>query len=129
MEYTFRTLNALDIAPMCSIISKIGMENIAKCMDGESLLSMIHHKKADGVQGKDLTEITAIKFAFDVAGIIAANLPKCEKDVFTLLANVSGLGYDQIASLDLVTFTEMIVAFFKKEEFKGFIGVVSKLLK
>ena len=129
MEYSFRTLNALDIAPMCSIISKIGMENIAKCMDGEKLLSMIHKKREDGVKGDGLTEIAAITFAFDAAGIIAANLPRCEKDVFTLLANVSGLSYDQISTLDLVTFTEMVVAFLKKEEFKGFIGVVSKLLK
>ena len=35
----------------------------------------------------------------------------------------------EIAELDMVTFTEMIVAFFKKDEFKDFIGVVSKLFK
>lgn len=34
-----------------------------------------------------------------------------------------------LEALDMVTFFEMIVDVFKKDEFKDFIGVVSKLFK
>ena len=128
MEYTFRTLNATDIAPMCRIITKIGFENVAACLNDGDILKTIRARK--GKEGKaGLTDFAAITFAVKVGGIILENIPKCEQDVFSLLASVSGLEYDQIANMELGPFAEMVGAFVRKEEFRDFIGLASKFLK
>lgn len=123
--YTFRKLNATDIAPMCAIIGKIGINNFTKCFESDELIDVIQKKK----NAKDLTSIAGMTVVFDMANTIITHIPDCEKDVFILLSNVSGLKVDEIKAFDLATFTEMIVDFVKKEEFKDFFKVVSKLFK
>lgn len=123
--YTFRKLNATDVAPMCAIIGKIGINNFTKCFESDELIDVIQKKK----NAKDLTSIAGMTVVFDMANTIITHIPDCEKDVFILLSNVSGLKVDEIKAFDLATFTEMIVDFVKKEEFKDFFKVVSKLFK
>lgn len=123
--YTFRELNATDVAPMCAIIGKIGINNFTKCFDSEELLGVIQ----GGKNAKDLTNLAGMTVAFDMANIIITHIPECEKDIFNLLASVSGLKVDVIKAFNLATFTEMIIDFVKKEEFKDFFKVASKLFK
>jgi hypothetical protein len=61
--------------------------------------------------------------------IIMKNLPSCKVEIYTLLSSLSGMTVKQIADLDMVTFTEMIIAVVQKEEFKDFFKVVAKLFK
>lgn len=123
--YTFRTLNATDVAPMCAIISKIGINNFTKCFESDELLDVIQKKK----NAKDLTSVAGMTVFFNMANTIITRIPDCEKDVFILLSNVSGLKVEEIKAFDLATFTEMIVDFVKKDEFKDFFKVVSKLFE
>ena len=123
--YTFRTLNATDIAPMCKVISKIGIDNFKKVFDSDSVMEAI--KKAKGKN--NIEDIVGLQVFLEVANVILSHIPDCEGEIFTLLANVSGLTVDEIKAFDLVSFTRMVVGFVKKEEFKDFIGVVSELFK
>ncbi len=128
--YNFRKLNATDIAPMCKVLSKIGIKKFATCLQSESVVSIISQK--DENEDSDNTKINkavGIQVMIEIADIILANIPYCEKDIFTLLSNVSGLTVDEIREFDLATFAEMVFDFVKKEEFKDFIKVVSKLFK
>ena len=65
----------------------------------------------------------------EIANVILGNLPKCEKEIFQMLSQTSNLTEKQVRALDMVTFFEMVIDFIKKDEFRDFIKVVSKLFK
>ena len=75
--YSFRTLCATDIAPMCAIIGKLGINNFAKCFDSDELLDLFDKNK--GV--KNLTNLAGMTIAFEMANTIIQNIPHCEKEI------------------------------------------------
>ena len=115
--FELRRLEAKDIAPMASIINKIGWKQFNDAF-----------QSADT---KDMTDLTAMGMtvAFDIVGIVLANYEKCQADVFSFLASLSGLKVKQIESLSPAEFAEMVIELVRKEEFKDFFTVVSKLFK
>jgi hypothetical protein len=131
--YTFRRLCAEDIFPMFTIINKIGIKEFKSVM-GESgefmkLVSSAIKKDAKAENAENDIIESGLSVAMDVVGIITGNLPKCENEIFKLLAQTSNLNEKAIRKMDFASFIEMIVDFVKKEEFKDFIKAVSKLFK
>ena len=118
-KYTFRPLAASDMFLMSKIIGEIGVNEFSACIGGDFLEAM----KGGGV---DASAVGATVF-LQIANVIFKNLPKCEKDIYTMLASVSGMTTDEIKNMGFVTFTEMVIDFIKKEEFRDFIKVVSRL--
>lgn len=123
--YQFRELNANDIAPMCKIIGKIGITEFTKCFESESVLELVKNLKGKS----NINDLAGVQVILEIVNVIVCHIPDCEKDIFNLLASVSGLKVDDIRKFNLPTITRMIVDFVKKEEFKDFIGVVSELFK
>jgi len=119
-----RKLEAKDIAPMASIISKIGMKEIKACFSSDDIMGMVRSKNAD-----DAAVAVGLTIGFDIAGIILGNYEKCQDDIFRFLAGLSGKSKEEIANLPLDSFTEIIVEVVGKEEFRDFTKVVSKLFK
>ena len=120
-KYNFRPLAASDMFLMSKIIGAIGVNEFSACFGGDVLEAM----KGNGASAAAVG--TAV--FFEIANVIFKNLPKCEKDIYTMLASVSGMTEKEVKELDFVTFTEMVIDFVKKEEFRDFIRVVSKLFK
>lgn len=131
--YEFRKLNASDIFPMARLLSKIGIQELALCLDTPAIKAAIGEMFAeDGEKGgSDDSAVAAvgIQVALNVGGTILANLSECENEVFGILARVSNLKEKQIRELDMGTFAEMIIDFVKKPEFTDFFTAVTKLLK
>lgn len=125
--YEFRKLGALDVAPMCKIIGKIGITEFGKCFESETVMNLIRQMK--GKTASEVQDIAGLQVVLEMANIIVCHIPEVEKDIFALLASVSGLTVETIKAFDLATFTEMVIDFIKKPEFKDFIGVVSKLFR
>lgn len=117
--YTFRKLNSTDTFLMFKIIGKIGIVEFAKSIDGDFVKN---------IKGKDQTAL-GISVILGMANVIIGNIPKCEAEIYEMLSNTSNLTVKQVKELDFCTFTEMVIDFIKKEEFKDFIKVVSKLFK
>lgn len=115
-----RKLCSKDIFPMSKIISKIGFSELKTCFESDSVQKMV--KKKD-------VEAAGLAVVIDIAGIIVANLPKCETEIYSFLADLTGLTVDQLQNASIAEFAEMIVELVSKEEFKDFISVVSKLFK
>ena len=113
--YELRPLEAKDIAPMASILSKIGVKEFKDCFPTD-------------IKTKDM-EAVGMSVAFEMGGIILANYEKCQDDIFKFMASLSGLDKEAVEKLPLATFAEMVVDVVKKDEFKDFFSVVSKLLK
>ena len=83
---------------------------------------MINAKNAD-------TSAIGISIAFDIGSVILNNLPKCQNEIFAFLADITGMKAKDIENATLPEFAEMIFEFVKKEEFRDFIGVVSRYVK
>jgi hypothetical protein len=137
--YTFRKLKSTDIFLMVQIINKIGVAELKGLLDKDSIKNIVESVIGNENATKDaenktddktdvLTQI-GISLAFDVATIILKNLPKCETDIYEMLANVTEKDVNFIKNLDMDVFFGMIIDFCKKDEFKDFLKVVSKFLK
>ena len=115
--YELRKLEAKDIAPMASIINKIGWKEFKSSFQS--------------VDVKNAGDITALGMtvAFDIVGILLTNYEKCQADVFSFLSSLSGMKVKQIESLSPAEFAEMVISVVQKEEFTDFFMVVSKLFK
>ena len=74
METTFelRPLEAKDIAPMASILSKIGVKEFKDCFPTDT-------------KSKDM-EALGMTMAFEMGGIILANYDKCQDEIFKFIA-------------------------------------------
>lgn len=136
--YTFRTLEAGDIMPMVNIIRKLGIKEFMSYFKGDNLKDVV--KAFSGGNTADAENeggntadafITGVgmSIAFDLLEIILNNLEKCEDDIFKFLAGISNLDVESVRKFSLAVFTEMILDFFAKEDFKDFMKVVSKLFK
>lgn len=121
-KYALRKLEAKDIAPMASILSKIGIKEIKGCFNPEDI-----QKLTDGKNAEEAIAAVGVAVMIDIVGVILGNYEKCQNDIFRFLSSLSGMDIKQIESLPLDTFTEMVIDVVKKEEFKDFIKVVSKL--
>ena len=122
--YTLRALEASDVFMMSKIIGAIGIKEFKDCFESDAIKSMITNP-----DDEEAVASVGVAVFLDIAEIILGNIPKCEEDVYAFLGNLSGMKPEQIESLPMVTFTEMIIDVIKKEEFKDFIKVVSKLFK
>ena len=125
--YELRTLCAEDVFPMFKIISKIGIKEFKSCFESEDVKEAI--KSATNGDARTDLEVIGIGVALEIASVIMANVPQAKEDIYHFLAQVSGMSKDDIRNLPISTFTEMIIDVVKKEEFKDFFGVVSKLFK
>lgn len=119
-----RKLEAKDIAPMVSILSKIGLKEIKECFNPADLQEL-----ASGKNAEEAATAVGLTVFTDLAGVIFGNYEKCQDDIFRFLASLSGKSKEEIAKLSLDTFFELLIEVIKKEEFKDFFKVVSKLFK
>ena len=126
--YTFRKLNSTDTFLMFKIIGKIGINEFTECFEKDTVKQMIATVTGENSQ-KNATAIVGVSVILEVANVIVGNLPKCETEIYQMLSQTSNLSIEQVKKLDLAIFTEMVIDFIKKEEFKDFIKVVSKLFK
>ena len=129
--YKFRTLSSTDMFLMFKIISKIGVKEFNALFENEGIkklvMSMMGEKKtADDAPSMSVTYISVI---LEIADVIFKNIPHCETEIFQMLSQTSNLSVEQVKKLSFADFTEMVIDFIKKEEFRDFIKVVSKLFK
>lgn len=120
-----RQLTSKDIFPMCQIIKKIGIDEFKQCFSTPEIAKLMTE---DGGSGKIANQI-GITIMFDLVSIIVGNLPKCKEEIYTFLASLTGTSSNELEEISLADFTQLIIDLVQKEEFKDFIGVVSKLFK
>lgn len=121
--YTLKKLSAANVFTFTTILNKIGFKEIKECFQSEEMKELV--KKGNKVD----VESIGIQVMMDVVSIVLANLENCKDSIYQLLSDLSGMSKEEINELDMNVFIEMIIDVFKKDEFKDFFKVVSKLLK
>ena len=134
--YKLRELCAEDVFPMLAILKKIGIKEFKECFSKESLEEIVatfmSGTKAENQNENDTlvaVGISILPSVLEIADVLVGNLSKCENEFYRFLENISNLSADQIKKLKMADFFEMIVDVLKKDEFKDFIKVVSRLFK
>lgn len=128
--YKFRLLGAPDIFLMAKIIKKIGIKEFKACFESDGIKSLIQNAIMDAKnEGRDSDIMSVgIGVALELADVILGNLPKCEDDIYQILSQTSNLSVEEIkAPGNAAMFLEMVIDFIKKEEFRDFIKVASRL--
>lgn len=126
-RYTFRKLSSDDLFLMMRILGKIGIKELKKCFEGDSLAMFVKAIDKNGLDEKTLVGL-GVAIGFDGVDMILNNLPKCDKEIYQLLEQVAtGSVTETEIREDALLFMEMLVEFVKKPEFPGFFRVVSKL--
>jgi hypothetical protein len=96
------------------------------CFEKDGVKNLISAVNGDNT---DMPSIVGFSVVLEIANVIFGNLPKCETDIYQILSQTSGISIEEIKKMDMVLFTEMVIDFIKKEEFRDFIKVVSRLFK
>ena len=129
VKFELRGLKSDDMFPMFGILSKIGFKDLKNSLTPDRVTELTTaFQKQDGSDA-DMSTYLGFNIMLEAVEIIMKNLPSCKMEIYTLLSSLSGMTVKQIADLDMVTFTEMIIAVVQKEEFKDFFKVVAKLFK
>ena len=130
-NYVMRELEGDDAFLMIRIISKIGIERLKACMEANSVkaaVAIVTNKDADASAKEAAMNSVGIALMLEVASAVMERLPECKHEIYTLLAQVSGQKYEDIAHMKLIPLTRMIKEFFRKPEFSDFFTEVSELL-
>lgn len=133
--YMLRNLAAKDVFPMVKIISKIGINEFMNAFESEEIKKLVsaistdNKEKEEDSGEKDGMTVIGISVALNIANTLLGHLGDCEQEIYTFLCGLSGKGKEELMEMPMNTFLEMVVDVFKKEEFRGFIGVVSRLVK
>lgn len=122
-NYELKSLTSDDIFPMFQIISKIGIREFKSCFESPDVKAAIAKS-----EGTDLNSV-GLAVMLDIGGIVLANVPKAKDDIYLLLSQLSGLTKQEIGALPMATFAQMVIDVIRKDEFKDFFQVVSRLFK
>ena len=128
-KYELRALAAKDVFTMSRIIAKIGVNNFKKCFVDNDEVKKAVAALGEGQDNEAGVTAVGLVAALEVANVLFEHLPDCEKEVYSFLADLSGLKITEIQGLPMVEFFEMIVEVIRKPEFKDFFKVASKLFK
>lgn len=136
-QYQFRKLKATDIGTMTKLIKKIGISRIKDCFKSEELNDFIiktitnEENEGQALDEQNNDKIFA-EVGFEVVSgfvqIIIESYSDCEPELYKLLSDVSNLSIEEVQNLDFEVFIDMLIDFFRKEEFMGFLKPVLKLL-
>ncbi len=125
MEFELRRMTSADIFPMCTIIKKIGIDEVKKIINSPELMSLVSNSK-----GKDdRTTAIGMSFMLDIASLIVGNIPKIETDLYKFLASMAKTTEKELREISPADFLELVIAVLKHEDFKDFFKVASQLLK
>lgn len=130
--YTIRPLNARDIFPMTKIIRKIGLKDFGKCFEPEEINAIVEtFSEENGTEKNvnDLAEIVGVSVVLKIVDIILEHLPEAGEEVFAFVGGLIGKTKDDVATLPMDVFFDLIVDVFKRKEFVGFMKAVSRLVK
>ena len=125
MEFELRKMTSADIFPMCTIIKKIGIDEVKKIINSPELMSLVSNSK-----GKDdRTTTIGMSFMLDIASIIVGNIPKIESDLYKFLASMSKMTEKELRDISPADFLDLVISVIKHEDFMDFFKRASRLLK
>lgn len=131
-KYELRALKASDFFLVTRILSKIGVKEFKGCIENDEIKAAIKatfdNQEGGAIADADVASI-GMTVVFDIASVVLERMEGCEKDIYRLLANLSGLNEKEIADLPMAEFGKMVIAVIKHEGFRDFFTAVIEQFK
>ena len=128
--YTLRALCAKDVFPMVKIIRKIGLKDIGKAFNPEEIKAITESvSEEENATVDSIAETVGVAVVLKIVDVILENLEAAEQEIFGFLGGLAGMTADEVGSLPMDVFFEMLMDTFQSKEFVGFMKVVSRFLK
>lgn len=128
--YTLRALCAKDVFPMVKIIRKIGLKDIGKAFNPEEIKAITESvSEEENATVDSIAETVGVAVVLKIVDVILENLEAAEQEIFGFLGGLAGMTADEVGSLPMNVFFEMLMDTFQSKEFVGFMKVVSRFLK
>ena len=118
---TLRKLCADDMFSMMRLLSKIGVQDIKRCF--------VVAAAKNALKGGEDVEGVGMNVALELACLLLEKLPDCKSEIYALLADLSGTKAEEIAALDMGTFTNAVLDLVTAEDFRDFFTAVMKRFK
>ncbi len=127
-KYNLRALGAKDVFSMSRIIAKVGLKNFKRCFKSEELQQMINRIKEEG-GAEQAVEQVGVLATLEIADVLFENLPNCERELFSFLADLLGMKIADVEVIPPADFLDLIIEVIRKPEFADFFKVALRLLK
>lgn len=128
--YELRGLCAKDVFPMVKIIRKIGLKDIGKAFDPDEIKAITESvSEEENATVDSIAETVGVTVVLKIVDVILENLEAAGQEIFGFLGGLAGMTADEVGSLPMDVFFEMLVDTFQSKEFVGFMKVVSRFLK
>ena len=130
MTYELRNPQATDLFVVSRIIKTIGLKNVKACFDNDEMKAFKDTiaKRETPATDDDMYKAGIIAMTA-IGELVFEKLELVQDDIFKFLSNLSGLSVDEVGSMDIVEFAEMLMAVIKNPKFADFIKVVLKSFK
>ena len=116
-KYNLKTVSARHIAPLASIITKIGIKEVAQCF------------KAEGLDKETDVKQLGMAIVIEISSVVLSHLEQCADDVYSLLADLAGLTFEEVLDMPIDEFTEVLIDVCTAQEFRQAFTAASRLLK
>lgn len=144
-RYKLRKLSSKDISPMVKILKRIDLKRLKNVFSNIDLSEYIKSKNDTETEDIKTEEIEDIKteeksksnaiiqiggaIVLEAIPMILDAIDNSIDDFNKLLANVANVELEEIENLELDIYFNLVYDFINKEEFVGFIKVVSRFVK
>lgn len=130
MTYELRNPQASDLFVVSKIIKAIGLKNVANCFNNEEIKAFKDKITERGTPASDEElQKAGLMMMTSIGELIFEKLDLVQEDIFKFLSNLSRLTMDEVKSMDIVDFAEMVMTVIKNPKFADFIKVVLKSFK
>lgn len=131
-NYELRALKASDFFLVTRILSKIGVKEFRGIIESDEIKAAIR-QAAENQNGGEIADSDVasigISVVFDIASVVLEHMEGCEKDIYKLLSNLSGLKEAEVADLPMADFGAMVMSVIKHEGFRDFFTAVVSQFK
>ena len=127
-KYPLRALKAKDVFAISRIISKIGVANFKRCFESDEVKQLVKKVQAGDNEGESVEAVGMAVF-LEIADVLFANLPNCERELFTFLADLLGMKVAEAEAIPPADFFDIVVEVVRKPDFADFFKRALRLFK
>lgn len=128
--YNIRKFTADDIFPMCSLLSKIGIEEMKSVVSPDvfnDIRQIDSDKSLDKAESQSKKNSISYGVVLSILNLLLKNISLVKTDLYEFMGSVCGVSAEEIQNLSMAEFTKTLFEITKSEDFKDFFKVVAEL--
>ena len=122
-----RRLQATDLFAMVRVLNAIDIKELKNAINFDEIKEA--RKNITDENKEAVTVEIGTNVIMSIVPFIFEKLAVAETEIYTFVASIAGMKVKDVAKMDAIEFTDLLIAIFHKEEFKDFFKRASKLIK